>query len=64
MVVMRADPMRRKSAMKKTLVPVATAVLAALTLSLAACNTTEGVGKDVKSAGKAIQDTANDARPK
>jgi predicted small secreted protein len=31
-------------------------------LGLVACNTTEGVGKDVKSAGNAIEDTANDAK--
>ena len=36
----------------------------AAALMVSACNTVEGVGKDVKSAGKAIQDTANDARPK
>lgn len=49
--------------MKKKFVPVAATVLAALTLSLAACNTVEGVGKDVKSTGRAIEHTANDARP-
>lgn len=49
--------------MKKKLMPVAATLLAALTLSLAACNTVEGVGKDVKASGRAIQDTANEARP-
>ena len=49
--------------MKKKLLPVAATLLAALTLSLAACNTVEGVGKDVKASGRAIQDTANEARP-
>lgn len=29
---------------------------------LAACNTVEGVGKDVGSAGKAIENTAEDAK--
>lgn len=48
---------------KKTLVPLAATLLAALTLSLAACNTVEGVGMDVKSTGKAIEDSANNARP-
>ena len=33
-------------------------VLAA-TLSLAACNTIEGVGEDVESAGETVQDAAN-----
>lgn len=40
-------------------------VLAALfTLSLAACNTVEGVGEDVRSAGEAIDEAAEDARDK
>ena len=50
--------------MKKTIVPVVTALLTVLTLGLSACNTVEGVGKDVKSTGHAIQDSANDARPR
>lgn len=29
---------------------------------LSACNTTEGVGKDIKSAGEGIEDTARDAK--
>ncbi len=29
---------------------------------LSACNTTEGVGKDLESAGDAIKDTARDAK--
>ncbi|MGB3456628.1 MAG: entericidin A/B family lipoprotein [Litorimonas sp.] len=33
-------------------------VLAA-TLSLAACNTVEGIGQDVESTGEAIEDAAN-----
>jgi predicted small secreted protein len=38
------------------------AVLSVSALALAACNTTAGVGRDVRSAGNAIEDTANDAR--
>jgi entericidin B len=34
------------------------AVIVAL-LAAAACNTVEGVGKDVQSAGEAVEDTAN-----
>lgn len=37
----------------------------ALTLmgaSVSACNTTEGFGEDMQSAGEAIEDTANDAK--
>ncbi|MHB1207299.1 MAG: entericidin A/B family lipoprotein [Rhodospirillaceae bacterium] len=47
--------------MKKTLVPIAIALIAALSLS--ACNTTAGVGRDIKSTGKAIERSAEDARP-
>ncbi len=40
-------------------------LLAALaaSFSLAACNTISGAGKDVSSAGHAVTDTANDAKP-
>lgn len=37
--------------------------LAAL-LVAPACNTTEGVGRDVKSLGKGVEETAQDAKPK
>lgn len=39
-------------------------VLAALaaSLSVAACNTVEGAGKDVSSAGKAVTETAKDVK--
>ncbi len=39
-------------------------VLAALAgaLALQACNTTEGVGKDIKAAGAGIEDAAKDAK--
>jgi predicted small secreted protein len=39
-------------------------ILAALAASLtvAACNTVEGAGKDVSSAGHAVSDTAKDAK--
>ncbi|HET9161254.1 MAG TPA: entericidin A/B family lipoprotein [Caulobacteraceae bacterium] len=35
---------------------------AAAALAVAACNTVEGAGKDVKAAGQAVQDTAQDAK--
>jgi predicted small secreted protein len=40
-------------------------LLAALaaSMSLAACNTVAGAGKDVSSAGHAVTDTADDAKP-
>ncbi|GGL17570.1 MULTISPECIES: entericidin A/B family lipoprotein [Caulobacter] len=39
-------------------------ILAAIAASLtvAACNTVEGAGKDVSSAGAAVSDTAKDAK--
>jgi predicted small secreted protein len=37
--------------------------LAAMTVSIAACNTVAGAGKDVSSAGHAVTDTADDAKP-
>ncbi|KQY35049.1 entericidin EcnAB [Caulobacter sp. Root1455] len=39
-------------------------ILAAIAASLtvAACNTVEGAGKDVSSAGNAVSDTAKDAK--
>lgn len=40
---------------------LALAALAAATL-IASCNTTEGAGKDIKSLGKGIEETARDAK--
>jgi len=39
-------------------------ILAAIaaSLSVAACNTVEGAGKDVSSAGRAVSDTAKDVK--
>lgn len=39
-----------------------TAVVLVAGLALAACNTVEGAGKDIKSAGNAIEDTAQDVK--
>jgi predicted small secreted protein len=36
--------------------------LGVISLGLAACNTVEGAGKDVKATGNAIEDSANDAK--
>ena len=33
-------------------------------LSLSACNTVEGAGKDVKATGQAVEKAADDAKPK
>ena len=37
--------------------------VAAAALSLGACNTIAGMGKDTSAAGHAVTDTANDAKP-
>lgn len=42
-----------------------TVLLLALTgLGVSACNTTEGLGKDVEAAGEAIEEAAEDTREK
>lgn len=38
------------------------ALITLTTLSLAACNTVEGAGEDIESAGDAISDSARDTR--
>ena len=45
--------------MSKTIIAAGFAALLALT----ACNTVEGAGKDVKSAGSAVAKTADGAKP-
>ena len=45
--------------MRKAII-ITTALLAGL--SVTACNTVEGAGKDVSSAGKAVTNTAKDAK--
>ena len=39
-----------------------TLALAAFALTVAACNTVEGAGKDVSAAGNAVSNTAQDAK--
>jgi len=52
--------------MRVILKAVYSSVIAAVLLSgsalLVGCHTTEGAGKDMKSAGQAVEDTARDAR--
>jgi predicted small secreted protein len=43
-----------------TLKPIV--LLACVALALAACNTTAGMGRDMNSAGKAITNSAEDAK--
>jgi entericidin B len=40
------------------------AILAACGSLLVACNTAEGVGKDIKAGGKAVEETAKDIKKK
>jgi entericidin B len=40
------------------------ALLGVSVLTLSACNTVAGAGKDVKATGQAIENTAKDAKPK
>jgi predicted small secreted protein len=37
-------------------------IVAAAALTVSACNTVSGAGKDVSAAGHAVTDTANDAK--
>ena len=53
-------PNPKGNAMKALLI----ALLGMSVLSLTACNTVEGAGKDVKAGGQAIENTAKDAKPK
>ncbi len=39
------------------------AAMGSLLLSLAACNTTQGLGRDVSATGKAISNTAEKTKP-
>jgi len=60
----RADCQQGKKASKKDLnvMKIITSILAVSVLSLAACNTVEGIGKDIKQGGKAIEKTARDVQ--
>lgn len=40
------------------------ALLCFTAVSLSACNTVEGAGKDVKATGQAVENVAKDAKPK
>jgi entericidin B len=51
----------REDIMKKPTLTLAIPLLLSA-FALSACNTVEGVGKDVKSGGKAIENTAQDAK--
>jgi predicted small secreted protein len=40
------------------------ALIGVFALSVSACNTVEGAGKDVKAGGQAVENAAKDAKPK
>ena len=40
------------------------ALIGVWALSLSACNTVQGAGKDVKAGGQAVENAAKDAKPK
>lgn len=56
------DKMKKgKNMLRKVVILVSTLALSAL---LAGCNTAEGIGKDIKSGGAAIEDAAKDVKKK
>ncbi len=56
---MQSHTVSGENFMRKTIIAVA-AIVVGLTVS--ACNTIEGAGKDVSSAGKAVAETARDVK--
>lgn len=40
------------------------ALIGVFAVTLSACNTVEGAGKDVKATGQAVENAAKDAKPK
>jgi predicted small secreted protein len=40
------------------------ALIGVFALSVSACNTVQGAGKDVKAGGQAVENAAKDAKPK
>lgn len=56
-----SNDLTKGNAMKQIL---AIAVLGMSVLTLSACNTVEGAGKDVKATGQAVENAAKDAKPK
>ena len=43
---------------------LAIALLGMFVVSLSACNTVEGAGKDVKAGGQAVENAAKESKPK
>lgn len=53
---------KRPTSFCKSVFILATLLLVGTVATLAGCNTTEGFGKDVKAAGKGIENAASDAK--
>jgi predicted small secreted protein len=49
--------------MRKKCTSAIALMLSALVLSLSACNTTAGIGRDIESTGNALENAAEDSRP-
>lgn len=58
----RTEPLRNEPVRKPLWVALGVVMLAGVGVTLSACNTVEGVGRDVESAGDSIADTADDAK--
>jgi predicted small secreted protein len=54
--------MRADTVITQMLSRLALLLFVVATLGLAACNTAEGVGRDIESTGDAIEDTARDVK--
>jgi len=50
-----------KTFLKGVYASIIAAILVSGSTALMGCNTTEGAGKDIKSTGRAIENTAHDA---
>lgn len=58
----RTELERNGSTRKPLWVMIGVAMLAGAGVTLSACNTVEGVGRDVESVGDSVADTADDAK--
>lgn len=56
------DSLRPHADRRRIMILAAALTALAGSMALQACNTTEGVGKDIKSAGKGIEEAASDAK--
>jgi len=57
----KSSPIRPKELLVKTLIAI---LLGMSVISLTACNTVAGAGKDVQATGKAVEKAADESKPK